>query len=404
MGKVGTEATLLRIEKAVDILVREQTNTFENYSDIKEIVQQGLADKVFRIGDQIITKWSDGTNEYDLPWDVVDIADVVNANGDTVPGLWLQAHWALPGVQFDASEAIYYAESGLPAGTYHFSFGETWGTNVVSGKSYQFALTQAVPAGGQIVVGTASSIYTWGAPDQNPSNWRVYTFSDFSSVTPIETVTPVEGTDGTDLGTMTSNIKYASSGINNLQRCGYGYNRWSQSAMRQWLNSSAAAGAWQSAQNVYDRPAQQLATMRGFMAGLSEEFVAVIDPVQVVTALNTKSDSDIGTTETTLDRFFLASLEQEYCVPQLAGVEGSYWPYWKERLELDAPQAWYQAGTNANHIRYLISNHSSAQNCRLRSASRGRAYDTWRVLTSGNVDGYGGAAAALPGVPACVIC
>lgn len=404
MGKVGTEATLLRIEKAVDILVREQTNTFENYSDIKEIVQQGLADKVFRIGDQIITKWSDGTNEYDLPWDVVDIAGVVNANGDTVPGLWLQAHWALPGVQFDASEAIYYSENGLAAGTYHFSFGETWGTHVVSGKSYQFTLTQAVPAGGQIVVGTSSSIYTWGAPDQNPSNWRVYTFSDFSSVTPIETVTLVEGTAGTDLGTMTSNIKYGTTGINNLQRCGYGYNRWSQSAMRQWLNSSAAAGAWQSAQNVYDRPAQQLATMRGFMAGLPEEFVAVIDPVQVVTALNTKSDSDIGTTETTLDRFFLASLEQEYIVPQLANVEGKYWPYWKERLELDTPQAWYQAGTNANHIRYLISNHSSAQTCRLRSAYRGTAGGPWSVLTSGVVYGYVYAATALPGVPACVIC
>ena len=403
MGKVGTEATLLRIEKAVDVLVREQTNTFENFSDIKEIVQLGIADKVFRIGDQILTKWNDGTNEYDLPWDIVDIAPVVNAHGDTVPGLWLQAHWPLPGIQFDASEAIYYTDEGLPAGTYHFSFGESWGSNVVKDKVYEFTTTQAIPAGGQIVIGTASSIYTWGAPDVAPANWRVYTFSGFSSVTPIETLTLSEGSGGTDLGTMTSSILYGSSGINNLQRCGYGYNRWSQSAVRQWLNSAAAVGAWQTAQNVYDRPCQQLASMRGFMAGLPDDFVAVIDPVQVTTALNTKSDTQIGTSENTLDRFFLASLEQEYCVPQLADVEGKYWPYWKERLGLESPQVSGASNANPAHIRYSISNHSTAQIARLRSASRGAAHYTWYVTSSGYVNSLT-ATNANALAPACVIC
>lgn len=403
MGKVGTEATLLRIEKAVDVLVREQTNTFENFSDIKEIVQLGIADKVFRIGDQILTKWNDGTNEYDLPWDIVDIAPVVNAHGDTVPGLWLQAHWLLPGVQFDASEAIYYTAEGLPAGTYHFSFGENWGSNVVKDKVYEFTTTQAVPAGGQIVIGTASSIYTWGAPDVAPANWRVYTFSGFSSVTPIETLTLSEGSGGTDLGTMTSSILYGTSGINNLQRCGYGYNRWSQSAVRQWLNSTAAVGAWQTSQNVYDRPCQQLASMRGFMAGLPEDFVAIIDPVRVTTALNTKSDTQIGTSENTLDRFFLASLEQEYCAPQLADVEGKYWPYWKERLGLESPQASGSSNANPAHIRYTISNHSTAQTARLRSAVRGSAGSTWSVNSSGSV-GNGSATTANALAPACVIC
>jgi len=404
MGKVGTEATLLRIEKAVGTIVREQVNQFENYHDILDIVRDGIADKVFRIGDQIVTKWdSDGSHEYDMPWDIVDIAPVVNAHGDTVPGLWLQSHWALPWLQFDASEAIYVAASGLAAGTYHFSFGENWGTNVVSGKSYEFTLASAIPEGGMICIANDTNFYVWGAPDVAPANWKVYTFADGATTTPIESGVAVsEGTGGTDLGTMTSNIKYSTSGINNLHRAAYGYNRWSQSAMRQWLNSSAASGSWWSAQNPFDRVAQQTASMRGFMAGLPEDFLAIVNPVKVTTALNTKSDTDIGTTEDTLDRFFLASLEQEYIAPQLANVEGKYWPYWKERLGgNDTPDAQYS--TNPLHIRYLISNHASAQYVRLRSAYRGNASNVWLVYASGYAGGTYAASAATP-APACVIC
>ena len=405
MGKVGTEATLLRIEKAVDVLVREQANTFENFSDISDIVRLGLAEKVFMIGDQILTKWSpDGTTEYDLPWDVVDIADVVNEDGDIVPGLWLQAHWVMPGVQFDASEAIYVASAALPAGTYHFTFGTSWGSNVVSGKSYQFTTTEEIPAGGQIMVGKNNDWYTWGAPDQAPANWRVHTFASNSATTPLEqNLTLTEGTDGTDLGSINSSTKYSQNGLNNLQRAGYGYNRWSQSAIRQWLNSNAAANAWWTGKNPFDRAPQQLSSMRGFMAGLPEDFLAVVNPVKVTTALNTVSDSEIGTSEDTYDRFFLASLEQEYCEPQLANVEGKYWPYWKERLDINSPQASGAANALAAHIRYLISNHSSAQGVRLRSAYRGGAGYTWSVNSTGIVGSYYATGAACP-APACVIC
>ncbi len=404
MGKVGTEETLLRIENALDILVREQVTTFENFGVIREIVRKGIADKIFKIGDQLVTTWNDGTNNLELPWDVVDIAPVINKDGDTVPGLWLQAHWALPGVQFDSSEAIYYAEEGLAAGTYHFTIGDNWGTHCVKDKVYQFTTTEAIPAGGQIVIGTNTGFYTWGAPDVTPTNWRAYTFSGFASTTPIETLTLAEGSEGTDLGTLRTNTAYGSTGTNNLQRAAYGYNRWSQSAIRQWLNSSAAAGEWQTSQNVYDRPAQQLATMRGFMAGLPEDFLSVIDPVRVTTALNTVTDTAIGTQENTLDRFFLSSLEQEYCVPQAAGVEGTYWPYWKERLDLNSPQASGSANANPNHIRYSISNHSSAQHVRLRSAYRGSAYYAWSVNSFGVVSGYYYATYAFAPAPACVIC
>ena len=141
------------------------------------------------------------------------------------------------------------------------------------------------------------------------------------------------------------------------------------------------------------------------MAGFDEAFLNIIKPIKVTTALNTVTDGDIGTTEETFDTFFLPSLEQEYIVPQLAGAEGDYWPYWKERLGLSTPQAQGSGGTNARHIRYAYSAKTSAQSCRLRSAGRGGAAVTWRVSSAGYATyGYGDfATSAGRGCPACVI-
>lgn len=406
MGKVATEATLQRGVELLSVIAHNQITSFDDYKIIQRIVKEGLAKDFFTEGDQITVKWNDGSKDYDMPFNVVHFGNVVNADGETVPGMYLQSHYALPGLQFDGNEAFYYCSSQLAAGTYNVTMGNSWGSNVVSGKKYQFTLTQAVPAGGQLVFTTASST-TGALPDQSPSNWRVRSYASRTAASHIEMVTVTEGSSGTSLGTLSSSTKYSDSGINNMQRASYGYNRWSQSGMRQWLNSSAAAGAWWTPQNVFDRPPEQLTSMRGFMAGLSSDFLEIVSPVRVTTALNTLSDSDIGTTETTTDRFFLASLEQEYCQPQLAGVEGEAWTYWKERLGGNAPQQYWQSDsvTNANpaHIRYLISNHSSAQHVRLRSANRGFAVSTWFVTTAGYVYASNAAGAHCP-CPACVIC
>ena len=401
-------AQLDRIGEATELLALAHAGTIEVMSEkgIQQIVRSGLASKFFSYGDQVSEKWDqDDTHEYDYDQDVVAFLDAVNALGETKPGLWLQSHWGLPGIQFDASEAIWYCAEALPAGTYHFTIGTTWGNHCVAGKMYQFTLAQGLDVGGQIVIGNGTNFYTWSAPDVAPANWKVYTFANAKSVTPVEgPLELTEGSGGTDLGSLSSSTKYGSTGLNNLQRCAYGYNRWSQSAIRQWLNSDQPVGAWWEPQNVYDRPPQQLASLRGFMAGLSADFLAVVQKVQVVTALNTVSDSELGATETTLDYFFLPSLEQEYIVPQLASVEGSYWPYWKERLGLSSPQIQGGDGANANHIRYAIENHTSAQYVTLRSCYRGYAHDRRLVYASSGTASSYSAATALRPAPACVIC
>ena len=171
--------------------------------------------------------------------------------------------------------------------------------------------------------------------------------------------------------------------------------------MRQFLNSANAANAWWSAQHDSDRPPQQHSSLAGFMTGFDDAFLNIIKATKVTTALNAVSDTEIGTSESTYDTFFLPSLEQEYIVPQLAGVEGSYWPYWKERLGLESPQATGTAGTNSRHIRYAYESRSSAQNCRLRSAYRSYASNVWYVSYSGSASIGSGAAHAGRGCPAC---
>lgn len=375
--------------------------------EIAEIVRRGEAPNVFTVGDQIMVKWNNGTQDYILPFDIVHFDDVELQDGETVPGMFIQSHYALEGVQFDQNEAFYVVPAGgLAAGTYHFKMGNSWGSNVVADKSYQFTLAESYAEGDLLQLGTATSEVS-GLPDTAPANWRVRTYKASGSTpaglaaSTTEIVTLTEGTGGTDLGTLSSSTKYGTSGLNNMQRSGYGYNRWSQSAIRQWMNSDAAAGSWFTPQNPYDRKPDQLATLRGMKAGFEEGFLNILKPVKVTTALNTVSDDQIGASENTFDMFFLASLEQEFIVPQASGVEGSYWEYWKRRVGKSSPEAQY--GTYPLRIRYAYNARSSAQTCRLRSAARGLAYYTWHVTTSGYVsNGY--ATYADRAVPACVIC
>ena len=124
----------------------------------------------------------------------------------------------------------------------------------------------------------------------------------------------------------------------------------------------------------------------------------MLQPIKVQTSANTVVDG--GVTDITYDKFFLPSLEQIYVNPQISGVEGDYWPYWKERTGASSPQAQY--GTYPERITYAIENHNSAQTVRLRSAYRGYTNNTWNVYSSGYVsNGY--AISAYRFAPACVI-
>ena len=198
----------------------------------------------------------------------------------------------------------------------------------------------------------------------------------------------------------------------------YGWGRWANSAMRQWLNSGESAGNWWTSQNDYDEAPAQATTVNGFKKGLPAEFLSVLKPVKVETARDYRYPTGASGTyvyDTTYDMFFPASKEEEYTVVNEPNHrEGLPFQYWIERLTPEAtikgeplPQNNYASADNTyaltSHIRYALESHTSAQLCRLRSASRSSAPGTWIVDIAGNVTSTG-AYNVFRCAPVCVIC
>ena len=200
----------------------------------------------------------------------------------------------------------------------------------------------------------------------------------------------------------------------------YGWNRYSKSAMRQWINSAETAGNWWTAQHEYDAAPSQANTVNGFMHGLPSEFLAMLKPVKVETVRNYRDPDTAqaaGTYEydTTYDTFWLPSREEEYItVNEPNHREGRAWQYWIDRLTPEAtekgellPQQTYSSSevTHAltSHIYYLLDAHSSGAVARLRSASRSSSSSEWNVYSSGSV-GASSAYYSYRCAPACAIC
>lgn len=393
-SRLAEQNALLKIMAGSNI-----SAVYSSYRQLRDLARTGKASSVLSIGDQIVVQWIDKSSSsntpYDMPFDIVDFADAELEDGETRPGIWLQSHYAtLYGVQLGNAEALYAAKTELPAGTYNYSFKSNWGTYVKTGITYQFTITKPVPVGGQI----RGMIQ---APDKAPGSWTISTYESNTSTVPIETVTPVEGSDGTPLGTVPYDAAPDSTAaypLNNIQRTAYGNNRWKNSAMEQWLNSTGDAGKWWKPRDEYDVPPDQLASKPGFMSGFEDDFLSVLGKAKVSTYKNTTAYD--GSVDVTYDKFFLPSLEQIYANKQING-EGAYWPYWKQATGRTSPSDWYK--DDATRKTFALENHASAQIVRLRSANRGGASYTWGVNSAGAV-GNSSAWAAYRCAPACVIC
>lgn len=372
-----------------------QTGTVDvsSWTKIRNLRKSGLAEKVLTVGDIIDDTWTDvaAPKEYPYQWHVADFQPIELQNGDTEASMLVQAHWAHPfGVQFSHQRAFLACPDGLPVGSYYFTIESAWGNNVKAGDIVCFKTTKVVPAGGRV-----SGCY--GAPDQAKANWRIYTHSA-DGKTQIETITPTftKTDSATNLGTQHLNKREGN--LNSTQEMAYGWNRWKTSALRQYLNSEAAKGAWWTAQDEWDVAPDQLKDKAGFLSGCSADFLSALQIVKVTTFANTVNDG--GGEDTTYDRVFIPSMEQMYCAPQIKG-EGTYLEYWKQRSGATAPLA--QWGTYPNIITYAVENHTSPQSIRLRSAYRGSAYGAWYVYSSGYVNVSDSASSATRFAPLVVI-
>lgn len=176
----------------------------------------------------------------------------------------------------------------------------------------------------------------------------------------------------------------------------YGYNRYSQSGIHQWLNSDADKNQWWTSQNTYDNAPDIASTKDGYMKGCSAALLDAIADVKINVSANTATDS--GVTDEINCKFFLPSREQLHFIPgasnaAAAGVEGEAWDYFKT---VASPT------DSARPIRVFKNPSGTAQYCWLRSAYRGLAYYVWVAYTDGSVY-YNLANYAYACAPACVI-
>jgi hypothetical protein len=262
-----------------------RSQIFENVSEIARIIRNNSVDenkRIFPIGDQIMIPWKDmddsshNTDEtaYQVPLNIVYHGEVTLESGAVVPGMFVQWHYCSPfGVQFSNYQAFMNCPDGLPAGQYYVTFNATWGSkDAQSGTSWNFTLTQNVPAGGRL------SGFE-GMPDTLSSSWKVKSWASPTAASPIETVSIVSGAEGTSLGSMNLTM-LGDEGLNCMHSVGYGHNRWSTSAIRQYLNAKGT-GWWASKEDFDIRPNEY--AKNGFMSGFKDDLLNAIKPIKVTT-------------------------------------------------------------------------------------------------------------------------
>lgn len=383
------------------LMAQDKIPTLDSTWDkVAMLVRAGHGKAVYGIGDRFIDTWTDKANnnkEYnDYTWRVDHHGDVELENGDVVPGMYLATQWTHPvAVQFCQYQAFYVTEAELAAGTYYVTLDHSWGSkDCVKGASFCFTLTKPVPAGGKLAGFRRIA-------DDPYSSWDVRSY-DADSKTVIETVKVEKGATGSCLINAWGPYYDGTSNINGLQRTAYGYGRWSQSAIRQYLNSDADKGKWWTPQNKFDLAPDNLDTTAGYLSGLPADLLAAIKPVKVVTYTNTCETADKSTEkDITYDRVFLPSLEEMYIKPQApAGDEGTPHDYWRIISGSSQPVAQY--GTYPRYKQFALTSKKSSQAVRVRSASRGNACNAWCVSSTGGV-GNGSAYWAFAVAPLVVI-
>lgn len=341
------------------------------WEGIQKAVRSGIAKDILPVGTQLAVNHSVyGTRLFD----VVAHDYLKSVHDENAHTMTIQQHDLLPGTQFDAPEAFYYAEAELPAGTYNFTLATAFSSWVEG--TYQFTLTKPVPKGGQLAIS--------GYADAAMTARQVRSYANQTTTTVTESVAIISGSGGTNLGTF-------GEGLNHSHRVSYGSNNYKESAMRQFLNSSAAAGSVWTPQTKFDRPPSWLTSLAGYKNGLDQDFLAVVGKVVLpCSANNTYEAPDISITKgakyTLNDEFYLASAMEIFNTNLDVADDSKVFPF-------------YEGASNADRIKYRDG---SAAYWWLRTPRSGNAYAVRLTSSDGTV--YDGSAHGADGLaPACTI-
>lgn len=358
---------LEKIAKAVGSQVDIST-----WGGIQKAVRAGIAPDILPVGTQLLVHHS----VYgDRLYDVVAHNYFKSVHNENAPTMTLLCHDNLAGVQFDSSEAFYYADAELPAGTYNFTLESAYSSWAAG--TYQFTLTQALPKGGQLAIS--------GYADAAMTARQVRAYASRTTTAVTESVAITSGDAGTSLGTF-------GVELNHSQRVSYGSNNYKESAIRQFLNSPSAAGSVWTPQTKFDRPPSWMTSLAGFAGGFEDDFLSVIGEVVVPCSANNTYESPDSTVVkntkyTVTDKFYLASQTEIFgTASSIVADDTVLFPY-------------YEGATNADRIKYRDG---SAAYWWMRSATSWNARDVLIVYSDGSLDGNS-ALYATGCVPACTI-
>ncbi len=383
----------LGIQALADI-IRGTVNPVSSWAEVAQLATRGQAVQDVAVGiritDTFVNKAVSPAVNYDCDFVIqhfheVELQDTTKVNA-VIVGMLQTLPFA---TQFDAKQAFYASPSGgTLAGSYYFTYGSTWGSKIISGTSYSFTTTQDHPEGAQFV-------FSGDPYNADAATMKVYIYDTLGGTTLSEecVITTGVAEGATLLCTLSTTQIGENDQQNHLHRCAYGSNRWRDSAVRQFLNSSAAAGEWWTPQNKWDRP-PSYAAYPGFLNMLPAELVATMETIKVVTATSYAADggsSGSAQTDITYDKVFLPSWEQHYLKVDnnygaSAGLEGTAFEYWKRVAGVSTP--WAAGTTHPEYIHTQLGT-TSARGVFLRSANRYNGANVTCIHTSGNCYSYG---------------
>lgn len=304
--------------------------------DLQTLAKMGLASDVVSIGDEFTTTYTYDGNEMEMPWIVTDIKEVEFEDGHIGQGVFLESKYAtIESIQFDAP--------------------------------HQEVATEETAIDGLYYIGRTDSTYTLlslSTGDTIPYSDYTYIYHDTIKDTSMNTYK-------------------------------YGHNRVLTSAYRQWLNSDADKGNWWIAPKVGYCPPSQLNSQKGFMVGLSREFIDCVAKTKRTYYANSVTDGSV--IDVIYDKFFAATGTELY--GSVNDNEGTYWTYYKEVTGLSSPSN----SNNTGRIKYALNAKSSSVYCWTFSSSRSSSCDVWNRNATGQLGGNYRANGIYRAVPACVI-
>lgn len=344
----------------------------DDYAFMYSTVINGGGPAKYPVGTIIVTE----KDNYRYPWAVMHHGE----HEDGRPYMILRVIKAIDQMQFDASEAFYYAEEGLAAGTYHINVPTAY--QACPAGDYQFTLASAVPAGGRLA-------FNFNPYSYSPVDRGVTVYDSPNSMVISQTATISSGDGGTLLGLLKHEGDPDVANMNSLTRVCFGNGNYAQSAIRQYFISSAAAGSVWKSSNKFDQAPGWNASTPGFLTKLPEEFIDIVNPVTISTVTNNVFEVDYtkGSSYAVTDKFWLPSRYNVFGTTEGEDLHEEQWDYYKGATDVD---------------RIMFDNGGTARHQFLRTPHVGSTHYVRIVYTSGALNGsiatYGYAEA-----PACEI-